>query len=198
MKEIEILENKEKKNKEEIEVLKNEIENHFKSVKKYKEVKIGDVLTLEYGSALIEKDRIKGEYLVMGSNGIVGSHNNFTVKGPTIIVGRKGSAGKVTWIDANNYPIDTTFYVKKISEEVDYRFLYYVLSDINLGKLVLGSGVPGLNRNDVYNQTCKLPSLSEQQKIVSEILKTEDQISQIGKELLKITNQKSKVLAKYL
>lgn len=181
-----------------IQILENEIKKHLTHSLKSKEIRIGDILTLEYGSALTERDRINGEYPVIGSNGVVGYHNKFIVKGPTIIVGRKGSAGKITWIEKDNYPIDTTFYVKKNNEEVDYKFLYYVLRDIDLEKLVLGVGVPGLNRNDVYKQTHKLPSLIEQQKIVAEIKKIEEQINHLELNLQEFSEQKKEVLKKYL
>lgn len=192
------IENKADKLFSQIKASKNEITKHLILSLKSSEKRIGDILTLEYGSPLTERDRIDGEYPVVGSNGIVGYHNQFTVKGPTIIVGRKGSAGKVAWIEKDNYPIDTTFYVKKINEEVDYKFLYYILRDINLEKLVLGVGVPGLNRNDVYNQICKFPPFKEQQKIVIEIEKIEKQIAISESNLLEFSRQKEKILKKYL
>ncbi|ODS40076.1 hypothetical protein BEH94_02340 [Candidatus Altiarchaeales archaeon WOR_SM1_SCG] len=198
IKDIEVLEGKEGGLYNQIQTLGNEIKRYFISSSKSKDMRIGDILTLEYGSPLPERDRMGGEYPVMGSNGIVGYHNKFIVKCPTIIIGRKGSAGKITWVDMNNFPIDTTFYVNKISTEVDYKFLYYILCDIDLEKLVLGAGVPGLNRNDVYNQTCKLPPLEEQQKIITQIEKIESQISKLNQELEGIKNQKKEVLTKYL
>lgn len=33
----------------------------------------------------------------MGSNGQVGTHNSYLVEGPSVIVGRKGSAGQIVW-----------------------------------------------------------------------------------------------------
>ncbi len=196
--EIEKIEGREEVLLNEVKTLEKEIRKYLISSPKSKNIKIGDILTLEYGSALVEKDRVNGDYPVMGSNGVVGYHNNFTVKGPTIIIGRKGSAGKVIWIEKNNYPIDTSFYVKKINKEVDYRFIYYVLRDIDLENLVLGAGVPGLNRNDVYNQIYKMPPLEEQQKIVAKIVKIEDQIIKFNQELKDIKNQKTEILKKYL
>ena len=77
----------------------------------WERVRLDKIISLEYGKALQESKRIEGIYPVMGSNGIVGYHNEYLVKAPAIIVGRKGSAGKVTFIDKNCYPIDTTFYV---------------------------------------------------------------------------------------
>ena len=198
VKEMEKLEEKENEISTQIFEYENKIKKSLKSSSKTTKTKIGDILTLEYGSALPERDRIAGEYPVMGSNGIVGYHNTFSVKGPSIIVGRKGSAGKITWVDKNNFPIDTAFYVNKINNEVDYKFIFYVLKDMNLEKLVLGAGVPGLNRNDVYNQNYNLPSLKEQQKIVVKIEKIEDRISELNQELQEVKKQKAEIFRKYL
>jgi len=196
--EIKKIDQKEEESSGRIRILEDKIKDFLSSSLSSKEIKIGNILLLEYGSALTEEDRIAGEYPVIGSNGVVGYHNKFKVKGPTIIIGRKGSAGKVTWIEKDNYPIDTTFYVKKTDEDVDYRFLYYVLRDMDLEKLVLGAGVPGLNRNDVYNQNYKIPSYNEQKKIITQIEKVEKQILEINQELEKGKKQKTEVLKKFL
>jgi type I restriction enzyme M protein len=74
-----------------------------------------EVCTLEYGSSLPKEKRVEGQYPVVGSNGITGYHNNYLVEGPTIVVGRKGSAGEVTLIEQNCFPIDTTYYVKHLN-----------------------------------------------------------------------------------
>jgi type I restriction enzyme M protein len=42
-------------------------------------VAIGDICTFEYGKSLKAENRIKGEYPVFGSNGIVGYHNEYLV-----------------------------------------------------------------------------------------------------------------------
>ena len=76
-----------------------------------------EVCTLEYGISLTKQDRIEGPYPVMGSNGITGHHNTFHVEGPTIIVGRKGSAGEVTFVAENCTPIDTTYFVKVVDPD---------------------------------------------------------------------------------
>lgn len=112
-----------------------------------------------------------GPYPVLGSNGITGYHNTFHVKGPTIVVGRKGSAGEVTYVKENCTPIDTTYFVKVVDPEIcDLRYLYQVLSTLNLPSFKGGAGIPGLNRNDVY-QACKipLPPLDVQRQLIAEI-----------------------------
>jgi type I restriction enzyme S subunit len=58
---------------------------------------LGQHLTLNYGKALKADSRVEGPYPVYGSSGIVGTHEKALVKGPGIIVGRKGNVGSVYW-----------------------------------------------------------------------------------------------------
>lgn len=133
--------------------------------------KFDEVCTLEYGSPLPTRDRIEGDYPVMGSNGISGYHNSFTVEGPAIIVGRKGSAGEVTWVDQDCYPIDTTYYIKPVNpDQISFRFLYYQLLTLGLTQMRNGAGVPGLNRQDVYDRCIlAVPPLEAQNAIVETV-----------------------------
>ncbi|MEI9475329.1 MAG: restriction endonuclease subunit S, partial [Deltaproteobacteria bacterium] len=136
---------------------------------KWPMVGLGEVCSLEYGSSLPERNRVSGPFPVVGSNGIAGFHKDFTVKGPAIVVGRKGSAGEVTWIDQDCVPIDTTYYVCIKQEGVLLRYLFYILVGLRLTELRGGAGVPGLNRNDAYDKEIPLPPLEEQERIVTEL-----------------------------
>ena len=137
----------------------------------YELVPFESVCTLEYGASLPKKARIDGPYLVMGSNGVCGYHNEYMIEGPAIIVGRKGSAGEVVFVEENCFPIDTTYYVKRINPEtMDFLYLYHLLKTLNLPSLRDGAGIPGLNRNDVYNKfKLPVPPLKVQREIVEEI-----------------------------
>jgi restriction endonuclease S subunit len=129
--------------------------------------KLGEVCSFEYGKPLKETDRDGGLYPVMGSNGIVGYHNEFLIEGPCVIVGRKGSAGALNWVTNNCYPIDTTFYIKLLTNEINLKFLFYYLSMIGLAKEKQSGGVPGLNRNEAYLKEIPIPPLPVQKEIVS-------------------------------
>jgi type I restriction enzyme M protein len=130
-----------------------------------------EVCTLEYGASLPKEKRVDGPYPVVGSNGITGYHSKYLVEGPAIIVGRKGSAGEVTLIEKNCFPIDTTYYVKQTnSAESDIGYLYWLLKTLNLSQLRGGAGIPGLNRTDVYEtHQIPLPPMEMQKEIVAEI-----------------------------
>ena len=134
-------------------------------------VEFDSVCTLEYGASLRKQDRIEGPYPVMGSNGVSGWHNEYLIEGPAIIVGRKGWAGEVTYVESNCFPIDTTYYVKIADpQSTDIIFLDHVLKGMNLRDLRGGAGIPGLNRNDVYfKHKIPLPPLDVQRALVAEI-----------------------------
>ncbi len=161
------------------------------------QLKIGQVLSLEYGKSLPEAKRVAGEIPVMGSNGISGYHNESLCDGPAVIVGRKGSAGKVTYIERACFPIDTTFYVKPLIES-NMKFIYYLLSSLGLEKSIVGIGVPGINRNDIYQLEIPNISLAEQEKIVQQIEVLEAQIAQAQKLIDDAPQQKQAILQKYL
>lgn len=151
--------------------------------------KLKDICTFEYGKGLPKKDRIPGHYPVLGSNGIAGYHNSSFVKGPIIVVGRKGSAGEVIWEDRDCCPIDTTFYIKHNESKIVYKYLYYVLKMANLQNLRGGTGIPGLNRNDAYEVLIHLPNLSTQHSILQRISK-EEKIVDTTRELISLYNQR--------
>ncbi len=113
---------------------------------------VKDVLTLNYGKALKETDRISGNIPVYGANGQIGTHNKSLVSGPGIVVGRKGTVGTVIWTDYDFYPIDTSFYVTSLFQEQSLHFLHQMLCSVNLPSLSGDSAVPGLNREAAYNQ----------------------------------------------
>lgn len=131
--------------------------------------KLGDLFEFEYGKGLIKKNRVEsGSFPVYGSNGIVGYHDEFLVEGPVLIVGRKGAAGAISYSPSSCWPIDTTYFVQG-NENLFTKFSYYLLKSLNLAKHEKSTAIPGLNRNDAYEETVFLPPLNEQKRIVAKI-----------------------------
>ncbi|MEK6917823.1 MAG: restriction endonuclease subunit S [Nanoarchaeota archaeon] len=154
------------------------------------EIKLKDLFELKYGSSLPEKTRINGSVLVFGSNGIVGSHNQAITKGKTIIVGRKGSIGKINFSEKSCFPIDTTYYIDETKEPCNLKWLYFILKKLNLESLNRAAAVPGLNRNDVYQKKIILPSIEKQNKTV--------EILEKSKKLKERSNNANDLLDEYL
>lgn len=116
---------------------------------------IGDVLELRYGKALKKEDRRGGSVAVVGSSGVVGWHDEELVAGPSVIVGRKGNVGSVTWVDGGSWPIDTTYYVV-----TDLPLRYVVEQLRNTEFLNTHAAVPGLSRDQAYSRPFLLPAAS--------------------------------------
>jgi type I restriction enzyme S subunit len=120
--------------------------------------KLDNLLELSYGKALKADNRIAGPVPVFGSNGIVGWHDEHLVKGPGIVVGRKGNPGTVVWADRDFFPIDTTFYVSPTGIVTSTHYLFHMLMGLDLPALSADSAVPGLNRNMAYMSDVLVPS----------------------------------------
>ena len=110
-------------------------------------VEIGKVCELAYGDPLPEKDRVEGQYPVFGAGNMIGTHNKFLVKGPAIIIGRRGAtSGTVMYSDEPCWPIDTAFYVKLKKQGVDLKYVYYALKSLDFFKFQFGGAMPGVKR----------------------------------------------------
>ncbi len=133
----------------------------------YQTLQLGDICEFVYGESLIESKREPGGIPVYGSNGLVGLHNQAITKGSTIVIGRKGSIGKVHFSSVSCYPIDTTYYINKTKIPCDLYWLYYILLGLDLTNLNKSAAVPGLNRNDAYEKRILVPSLAEQKQIAA-------------------------------
>jgi type I restriction enzyme S subunit len=144
-----------------------------KTPKTWQILQVGDLFSLEYGKGLPDRKRIPGPYPVVGSNGVIGHHNQALVKGPGIVVGRKGTIGAVSWIDEDFWPIDTTYYVKLKTTNMSLKWLFHALAYLNPARFHLADVVPGLKRELVYSLKIGFPSLPEQEKI-ADVLSTID------------------------
>lgn len=151
-------------------------------------VSLGDILILEYGKSLPKNSRQDGKYPIFGSNGIIGYHNDFLVEGPVIIIGRKGSVGSVHISNENCWPIDTTYYIKP-TPSLNFKFVFFILKFLNLSKLDKSTTIPGLNRDNVYEQIIELPPLDQQNRIVLKLEEIFSGLEKSKEQLEKVLDQ---------
>ncbi len=128
---------------------------------------IGEILKLEYGKPLSEVDRNpNGQFPVYGANGEKNRTDKFYFDKPSIIVGRKGSAGEINLTENKFWPLDVTYFVTFDEKKHHINFLYYLLTSCDLTRLAKGVK-PGINRNEVYDQKIAIPPLPDQRRIVA-------------------------------
>jgi type I restriction enzyme S subunit len=136
---------------------------------------LGRLAVAHYGKALKEADRDgRGSHVVYGSNGEVGRHTKALISFPTIVIGRKGSVGEVTYAPQGGWAIDTAYYLELLDpERVDLRYLYWALRDARLDRRVITTSIPGLNRDELYRTRILVPSAAEQRQIAATLDKAD-------------------------
>ena len=129
--------------------------------------KLGDVLILEYGKPLPANRRSPtGSVPAFGANGVKCRTDDVYFDQPSIIVGRKGSAGALTLTDGAFWPLDVTYFVRHDESQYGLRFLFYLLRSLDPPALAKGVK-PGLNRNEVYAIERLFPDKPEQEQIAA-------------------------------
>ena len=87
---------------------------------------LGDIVTFKRGYDLPKDKMNGGKYPVVGSNGIIGFHDEFTTESPGITIGRSGNVGKPFIVKEPSWSHNTTLFVEKF-KNVDPYFVYYYL-----------------------------------------------------------------------
>ena len=142
----------------------------------WREVTLGDFAPLTYGKGLRTGDRNpSGDVPVIGSNGIIGYHDTPLTKGPTIVIGRKGTVGAVRYSPVPCWPIDTTFFITGGDSDL-LKFRYYAIKSLPLQEMNADSAVPGLNRNDAHACLVRVPDDAEQRTIAHVLGTLDDKI----------------------
>jgi type I restriction enzyme, S subunit len=120
--------------------------------KGWKRCSLGDVARLTYGRSLPKSQRRPGHVAVVGSAGVIDTHDTALQPGPGLVLGRKGNVGSVWWVEDAFHPIDTTYYVQS---DLPLGFLYWALQ----GAAFVDShaAVPGLSRDQALAVDIVLP-----------------------------------------
>lgn len=152
---------------------------------------LSDLVTLHYGKSLKESAREDGDIPVFGSSGIVGKHNKFLVKGPSIIVGRKGNVGSVYYTAEDCFAIDTVYFIK--NEEVTFYNFFLLQSQDFVSS---DTAVPGLNRNYAYSLKVLKPAQTLLKKFEDTVAPMFEQIQILSISIDKLQKARDELLPK--
>lgn len=154
---------------------------------------LSDLMTLNYGKSPKEIINVSGKNPIWGTGGISNFTNNFLYDGDSILLGRKGTIDKPTFIHGKFWVIDTAYYSSNHGINI-VQFLSYKLMMINLRALNEASGVPSLSRDTLYSIRIAIPPPAEQKKIVSIIESINTKISNVESKLLTLQNTKKALM----
>ena len=117
-----------------------------------------------------------GEYPVFGGNGCRGYTAHYNFSGECAIIGRQGAfCGNVRYFSGNAYMTEHAI-IACANNKNNTRYLSYLLSTMNLGRLSGQSSQPGLSVKYLSNVKVLIPILTIQKKIVSILSLLDDKI----------------------
>lgn len=158
----------------------------------WREVALGDLITLQRGFDLTAKAATPGPYPVISSGGTSYTTDVAKVEGPGVVTGRKGVLGKVHFSVGPYWPHDTTLWVKNFKES-DPRFIYYLLQTLPLASLDAGSSNPTLNRNHAHLLPVRVPDPASQQ-LISSLLGTIDDLIENDRRRIELLEEMARAI----
>lgn len=136
---------------------------------KWKQYALEDVCTRISSGKGIPSSSIhpEGPYAVYGGNGVRGYTDTANFSGDCAIVGRQGAyCGNVRYFIGEAYMTEHAIVVCA-NKNHNTRYLTYLLSTMNLGRLSAQSAQPGLSVKTLSKQIVKMPPLEIQNKIAT-------------------------------
>jgi len=125
-------------------------------------------VTFQRGHDLPLDERTEGEFPIVTSAGLSGTHNRPAARAPGIVTGRYGTIGAFYIMERDYWPLNTTLYSVHLRGNRP-RFLWYMLQNVADIFVLhsLKSAVPGVDRNDLHPTLVAVPPLAEQQAIAA-------------------------------
>ena len=148
------------------------------SVSKYR---LGALVNLKRGYDLPHVARSPGQFPIVSSSGITGTHKKPMVDGPGVVTGRYGTLGEVFYIPGKFWPLNTSLYVQDFKGN-DPRFVAYYLRTVLSANFNSAGAVPGVNRNVLHKLAVPTPPSDRgTQRRIAAILTAYDDLIETNK-----------------
>ena len=142
---------------------------------KWRNCRLGDVLTLKRGHDLPADSRHEGDIPVVSSSGITGYHNEAKAAAPGVVTGRYGTLGEVFYLEQDYWPLNTALYVVNF-KGTHPRFAAYFLRNLLRNYQSDKAAVPGVDRNVLHEIKVRVPDTESQENIASTLSAYDDLI----------------------
>jgi len=134
---------------------------------KFNKYTLSDLVTIKYGKNQKNVVSEKGNIPIYGTGGFMGYATEALYDKPSVLIGRKGTIGKVKFVEHPFWTVDTLFYTIVNTDIVYPKYLYYLMSLIDLNNYNEGTTIPSLRTETLNRLEFDIPSLKEQEAILS-------------------------------
>jgi len=134
---------------------------------RYKKYTLAELATIKYGKNQKKVLSENGTIPIYGTGGLMGYATEALYSEPSVLIGRKGTIGKVKYVNHPFWTVDTLFYTIVNTDVVLPKYLYYVMSLIDLNNYNEGTTIPSLRTETLNRLEFDIPSLEEQELILS-------------------------------
>lgn len=134
---------------------------------KFKSYTLSELATIKYGKNQSKVNCTSSEYPIYGTGGFMGYASKPLYDKPSVLIGRKGTIGRVKYVEHPFWTVDTLFYTEVNEQIVLPHFLYYAMSLIDLNKYNEGTTIPSLRTETLNRLELLIPNIEEQKKILS-------------------------------
>lgn len=134
---------------------------------KFKKYSLSELATIKYGKNQKKVLSQDGTVPIYGTGGLMGYATEALYSNPSVLIGRKGTIGKVKYMDHPFWTVDTLFYTIINTDIVYPKYLYYVMSLLDLNNYNEGTTIPSLRTETLNRLEFDIPSLEVQRRILS-------------------------------
>lgn len=134
---------------------------------KFKRYALSELATIKYGKNQKKVLSEDGNIPIYGTGGLMGYAIASLYDKPSVLIGRKGTIGKVKYVEHPFWTVDTLFYTIINTDIVHPKYLYYVMSLIDLNNYNEGTTIPSLRTETLNRLEFDIPSMKEQEIILS-------------------------------
>lgn len=123
--------------------------------------------------------KTEGNTPVYGSGGSSFGTCGETKEGPCVLLGRKGTLNKPSYVENSYWNVDTAFDAKPSDEKTNLKFFYYCACCFDIDRYSSSTALPSMTQTAYGSMCIPLPSRKEQEIIVSYIDKKTSQIDSL-------------------
>lgn len=109
----------------------------------------------------------EGNIPIYGSGGIMGYVDTYSYDKPTVLIPRKGTITNIFYLEEPFWNVDTIYYTEIDTTQILPKYFYHFMKTVDLTKLDTGSGRPSLTQAILNEIPIFVPSIEEQQRIIS-------------------------------